>query len=199
MRIRDQRKRRAALLAVSFFALSSGCSVFNDNFRPVAHGALYRSGQLSATRIEYFVNKHGIRTVINLRGSRPDEGWYRDEVAVCERLGVAHHDLEWSMKHIPEPESLARLVDLFGSAERPILVHCHAGVHRAGVASAAYRLVEGASADEASEQFGLFFLGAPIGRVIELYANSERPFREWIIEEYPAIYRREMKVASSVP
>jgi protein tyrosine phosphatase (PTP) superfamily phosphohydrolase (DUF442 family) len=199
MRNKNWNVRRATLAAVVLLAMSAGCSVFNDNFRPVAQGAMYRSGQLSAMRIEYFVNKHGIRTIINLRGSQPDEQWYRDEVAACERLGVAHHDLEWSMKRIPEPDSLSQLVNLFDSADRPILVHCHAGVHRAGVASAAYKLMEGASADDASRQFGLFFLGAPIGRVLELYADSDRPFREWVIEDYPALYGQETRIALSAP
>lgn len=128
-----------------------------------------------------------IKTVVNLRGENPDESWYSCEVAVCEQNDVAHHDLSWTMRRIPTPESLLQLIDWINSEPRPILVHCQAGVHRAAVASAVYRLLRGDSVEEAREEFGIFFMDAPIGALLDLYDES-KPFEKWAREDYPAIY-----------
>jgi len=169
--------------------LAAGCTLFNDNLRPVESGELWRSGQMSPGRLEYAIAKHGIKTVISLRGVNEDEAWYRDEVAKCAELGVTHHDLPWTMRRIPEPESLQQLLDWYASAEKPILVHCQAGIHRAGVASASYRLYRGADVETARKQFGLYFGAAPIGEVVDLYEGNEKPFADWVREDYPALYR----------
>ena len=172
--------------------LAAGCTLFNDNLRPVEPGELWRSAQMSPGRLEYAIQKHGIKTVISLRGVNEDEAWYRDEVAKCAELGVTHYDLPWTMRRIPEPESLQQLLEWYESAEKPILVHCQAGIHRAGVASASYKLYTGADVETARKQFGLYFGGAPIGNLLDLYEGSGKPFAEWVRTDYPAIYEARM-------
>ncbi len=173
----------AALLLVG-----TGCALVNDNLRKVERGELWRSAQMSPGRLEYAVTRHGIKTVINLRGVNAEEPWYRDEVAACERLGVTHHDLPLTMKQIPEPESLQQLVEWFETADKPILVHCQAGIHRAGVASASYKLFKGADVNEARKQFGICFHHAPIGELLDLYEGSDKPFAEWVCTDYAEAY-----------
>lgn len=180
---------RTAALAAAILTCHS-CAVLNDNFRAVEAGSLYRSGQMADGRLERVLCRYGIQTVINLRGAQPDQAWYRNEVAVCNRMGVAHHDLSWTMSAAPEPESLARLLELFDTAERPILVHCQGGVHRAAVASAAYRLIDGHSTAEARRELGLFFGGAPIGNLLAWFEGEEKPFTEWVKTDYPRWYAR---------
>jgi hypothetical protein len=92
------------------------------------------------------------------------------------------------MRRIPEPESLLQLLEWYETAEKPILVHCQAGIHRAGVASASYKLYHGADVDTARDQFGFYFGGAPIGNLLDLYEGSAKPFSDWVREDYPAIY-----------
>jgi protein tyrosine phosphatase (PTP) superfamily phosphohydrolase (DUF442 family) len=189
------RNRYGVLLLM--LLLTAGCTLFNDNLRPVERGEFWRSAQMSPDRLEYTIRKHGIKTVISLRGANVDESWYRDEVGKCAELGVVHYDLPWTMRRIPEPESLQQLVAWFETAEKPILVHCQAGIHRAGVASASYKLYKGADVDSAREQFGIYFGGAPIGNVLDLYEGSEIPFAEWVRTKYPAIYEANTKVVHS--
>jgi protein tyrosine/serine phosphatase len=162
--------------------------LLNDNFHTVEKGTLYRSGQMADRRLKWIVRRHGVRTVINLRGAHPDESWYREEIAVCEQLRVAHYDLGWTMRAAPEPESLSQLIEWFETVERPILVHCQGGVHRAAVASAAYRLMDGDSTAEARGELGLFFRSAPIGQALAWYENSEKPFAQWVKADYPRLY-----------
>ena len=70
-----------------------------------------------------------------------------------------------------------------------MLVHCHGGVHRAAVAAACYRLMQGESVDAARGELGLFFNHAPIGQLLDLYAESGLPFEQWAFEHYPTQYR----------
>ncbi|HRK36572.1 MAG TPA: tyrosine-protein phosphatase [Candidatus Hydrogenedentes bacterium] len=171
----------------SLLLLGASCSVFNDNLRPVEREKFYRAGQMGRARLDAVIDRHDIKTVVNLRGANPDELWYQRELVACEANETAHVDLKLTMRRIPEPESLANLVDIIENAEKPILVHCQAGVHRAGTASAVYRLITGDSVDEARQEFGLFFMNAPIGNLLDLYDGS-KPFAQWVREDYPRIY-----------
>ncbi len=182
---------RCGLSLVLLVSISS-CSIFNDNLRPVERGAFYRSGQMGRAKLDAVIGHYGIKTVVNLRGASPDERWYQREIAACDDNGIAHHDLKWSMRRIPDPESLQELVGLIESSSGPILVHCQAGVHRAGTASAVYRLMHGSDVDDARDEFGLFFMNAPIGNLLDLY-DGAKPFSEWVRDDYPRIYAERVK------
>ena len=162
--------------------LAAGC------VRTVERGRFYRSGQMQPAMLAHAIDSRGIRTVINLRGSSPDETWYVREVETCARMGVTHHDLDWTKRRIPEPESLARFVELVETSDPPMLIHCQGGVHRSGVASAMYLLVRGRSVEEARKQLGLFFNDAPIGAVLDMFEGSPLPFAEWVGTVYPGLY-----------
>ena len=163
------------------------CSIFRSNLQVVDAGQFYRSGQMNGVEIGAVARWYGIKTIVNLRGVHPEEWWYRRELDACEREKIAHHDLAWSMREIPTPESLVQLIEWIKAEPRPMLVHCQAGVHRAAVASAVYRLLRGDSVADAREEFGLFFNNAPIGHLLDLYDGS-KPFEQWARDDYPAIY-----------
>lgn len=165
-----------------------GCVLANSNLQEVEPARFYRSGQMSAARLEKNAERLGIRTVINLRGHHPEERWWREEAAVTEAMGIAHHDLSWSARRLPDPGSLDAFVQLVRTAEAPILVHCQGGVHRAAVASAIFLLLEGHSVRRAREEFGIFFLDAEVGALVDLYEGSALPFATWAHERYPELY-----------
>ena len=173
------------VLALIVLGGGPGCVVFNHNMRAVESGAFYRSGQMPAGALGRTLRRHGIRTVISLRGAAPEEKWFREEHAACAEQGVAHHSLGWSKNDPPEPKSLRLFIDLCRESEGPILVHCQGGVHRSGVASAVYVLLHDGSMTEARQQLGLFFNDAPIGRLLDLYEGSDLTFTEWVEQEYP--------------
>jgi protein tyrosine phosphatase (PTP) superfamily phosphohydrolase (DUF442 family) len=158
------------------------------NFRTVEPHGFYGSRQMGAKALEASIGKYGIQTVVNLRGVNAGQPWYEDEVAVCRRLGVVHEDFSWSKNQLPEPESLARFVDMVESGKRPFLAHCEGGTHRTGVAAACYLLLKGADIATARKQFGPLFKDAPIGRLLTLYAGSGAPFKEWVRDAYPGVY-----------
>src|SRR5688500_16908653 len=62
------------------------------NFRVVAEGVLYRSGQLSIEGLKRAIHEHGIRTVVSLRdardpGSPPPDA---DEEEFCRQQDILH-------------------------------------------------------------------------------------------------------------
>jgi protein tyrosine phosphatase (PTP) superfamily phosphohydrolase (DUF442 family) len=141
-------------------------------------------------RLDYVIRTYGIRTVINLRGESCGEDWWETEKAVCKRHGVVHHDEHWSAMRPPPPASLDRVVRWLETADKPILVHCHAGVHRAATAAAVYRLMQGAGPAAARGEFGFFFLDHGVGDIVDYYEASSRgrPFVAWSREVYPGLY-----------
>jgi protein tyrosine/serine phosphatase len=82
------------------------------------------------------VEKHGIRSVIDLRSARPEVDRER---ATLKALGVAHHHLP--SKQVPSAETIDAVLRLLDQPEnRPALVHCNHGVRRAAQFEAIYRM-----------------------------------------------------------
>lgn len=111
---------------------------FSGNFHTVAAGRFYRSGQLSADQIAHDVKRYGIRTIVNLRGHNPGRPWYDAEVAEAKKLGVAHVDFGISSRKELTPDQVAKLLAIFRTAQKPILVHCEGGADRTGLAASLY-------------------------------------------------------------
>ncbi|HLD12424.1 MAG TPA: tyrosine-protein phosphatase [Candidatus Nanoarchaeia archaeon] len=100
----------------------------------------FRSGELRGYEVEEIIRSHGIRTVINLRGAKPNHGNYRAEVKLCRRLGVMHHDIHWHANYVAK-DALVAYVDLLHLVNYPLLVHCAGGKDRSGFAAAVYCMV----------------------------------------------------------
>ena len=130
-----------------------GCG---ENLHIVRSGEFYRSAQLEPDELAEVIGRHGIRTVINLRGAAPHHEWYRKEKALLDELGIELVDLDMSAKRIPHRWELLRLLDTYRDAERPILVHCHSGADRTGAATALYAMEYwGATNEEALEHLAM--------------------------------------------
>ena len=52
--------------------------------------------------------------------------------------------------------------------------------------------MRGDSVEDARKEFGLFFIDAPIGELLDLYDGS-KPFEKWAREDYPRIYAAHAK------
>jgi len=161
------------------------------NWRTVEKGAFYGSRQMGGPALERTIKKYGIKTVVNLRGENPGSDWYDAEVEACKRAGITLANFGWSKNSIPSPESLAKFIELMESNQGPFLAHCQGGTHRTGAAAACYELLRGKSVAEARKQFGPMFNDAPIGRLIDLYEQSDLPFKQWALEVYPSVYEQE--------
>ncbi len=114
------------------------------HYRVVEEGRLYRSGQLAPPVLDRVIHDQGIKTVICLR-SLARAGDLTPETAEelwCAGRGVRYVRLNPAAWDSPAGRGnldafLAEVDDLH---DRPVLVHCFAGLHRTGVYCAVYRM-----------------------------------------------------------
>ena len=164
------RRRIIMMIGVLVLAPTIGAGAWalglrlTGNIHIVAEGKVWRSAQLSPNSLKTMLSNHGIKTVINLRGSHPEEEWYRAERAATDALGVQHISLPLSATIEPDDETLQALVLMMQKVELPLLIHCEAGADRSGLASALYRLIiEGDKPADASSQLSFRFGHFPWG------------------------------------
>lgn len=176
----------AILLAV--LAVSAAVYFPGYNMRTLDDGRFLGARQMGPAALEHTIGTLDVRTVINLRGENPGTDWYDAEAEVCRKKNVKLHNFSWSKNKIPDPESLARYINVIETGTPPFLAHCAGGTHRTGMAAAVYQLLKGKDTDTARKQFGPMFLNAPIGQLLDLYEGSGMPFKQWALEVYPGIY-----------
>jgi protein tyrosine/serine phosphatase len=181
-------------------AIQAGYVLLAGNFHTVIPGSVYRCAQPTPADLERIVPNHNIRTVINLRGNNDRETWYQGEVATAERLGVRLVDVSMWGCQPPMPDQLQLLIETLDSAEYPILLHCHSGADRAGLASAlALLLRTGSTVDQARSQLAVRYGHNPYGMarcqdrlLLNYHAWLERNqrrhtpdnLRRWVREAY---------------
>ncbi len=174
-------------------AVEVGNHLLARNLHAVIPGAVYRSAQPSGADVEWLVRAYGIRTIINVRGFRDSQEWYRDECRAAHRLNVSVEDVGLSAGHLPPVGEMRRLVELLDRSEYPVLFHCFRGVDRTGLASVVALLLKtDLPLDEARRDLSLRYLHLPWGRT----GNLDRFFdlyEEWLrqrgCEHAPATFR----------
>ncbi|TIX90906.1 dual specificity protein phosphatase family protein [Rhizobium sp. P44RR-XXIV] len=164
--------RKVVLAALGAIGILGGsCAAYagflqvTGNFHSVIDGQIYRSAQPTPEELASYIQKNGIKTVINLRGTHPGKAWYDGEVATAQSLGVSHIDFSMSATKAVSPEKAQRLVELMASAPKPILIHCLSGSDRSGLASALYvRKIAGLDEARAEGQLSFYYghVGIPI-------------------------------------
>ncbi|MCH8058606.1 MAG: tyrosine-protein phosphatase, partial [Proteobacteria bacterium] len=191
-------KRWQIILIIIFGILLSARMLTKDNFQAVIPGEIYRSAQLSASKLEAVVADYGIQTVISLRRPKPGKDWYKNEKAMAESLGIAHHDIAMDLTFSPRIDHLLELRDLIENAPKPLLVHCKGGANRTGLASIMAKLLDGSSSlADARAQVSWKFLvtrdnsvGIPFFDGYSAWLNasdqehSTDKFNEWLENEY---------------
>jgi protein tyrosine/serine phosphatase len=134
------------------------------NFHPVTPGEAYRSAQMDRDELTYYLHKYKIRSVINLRGKNPGYSWYREELSTCRHLGVRHYNLGLSAEHRPSLTDIRKLLIIFKTAPRPVLIHCESGADRSGLVAALWKIVvDGTPKSVAQKQLSLRFGHLPFG------------------------------------
>jgi hypothetical protein len=174
--------------------------VIGGHVHEVIPGLVYRCSHPSPARLEALVKRYGIRTVVNLRGSCDPTPWYLEESRATVRLDLSQEDLPFSASRLPSVPVIRELVEVLDHSEPPILVHCHQGIDRTGMASTmALLLYTDTSLDEALHQLSPRYGHVPLGRTgnidrfFELYGewlaargltHSRAIFRHWVEQEY---------------
>jgi protein tyrosine phosphatase (PTP) superfamily phosphohydrolase (DUF442 family) len=185
------------LATISLTALL-GCNLSNIP-QPVIPGEAYRSRQLSAADLEDAIALYGIKSIVNLRGSRESAGWYDREVAVAREHGVEHYSFPMTAYKTPKPEQLIDIIETIREAPKPVLIHCLAGADRTGLVSALVLLDNGESLDDAWKHLSIRYGHVPffknvwrLDKVLDHYRDDPPDDGEdllaWLKDEYVAKY-----------
>lgn len=143
------------LLLIVFFL---SYLVLRNNIHPVIPHQYYRSAQLSTVKLSHLIKHLRIKSVINLRGARPQKKWYRDEIKITRALGVKYYELKLKAYGLPTPKQLQRLVHFLQEAPKPVLIHCEGGADRTGLASAIIVLLNNGTLAKAEQQISVWYL-----------------------------------------
>ncbi len=141
-----------------------------------------------------------MRSILNLRGGKPADSWYADEVKASRESGVAFYDFPLSATRRPTRGELLVLIDTLRSCEYPLLIHCKSGADRTGLASALYLMTRrGVPPDRAEDAFTLEYGHVPLFGPEHLHepldeyaawlaahglAHTPERFRDWVRNEY---------------
>ncbi len=151
-----------------------GVQYAQGNFHVVEQGQLYRSGQLNAEQIQDYTKRYGIRTIVNLRGRNDEADWYRTELTVSEMLGLTHIDFGMSATRETSIEKVDELEKILRDAPKPILIHCHAGSDRSGLAAAVFmHRIRGMEIEKAEGQVSLYYGHIGIPYISQAYPVDE--------------------------
>jgi protein tyrosine phosphatase (PTP) superfamily phosphohydrolase (DUF442 family) len=211
----------AAVWGIALGVLGAGgiefCSTFfGRNWHVVIPGQAYRSAQLTRNQYRDAIHANSIRTVVNLRGTGPDQDWYLDESRATFDAGIAQEDVTLSAYRLPAPDELRRLINIFDHAEYPILFHCRQGVDRTGLAAALLLMLRtDVTPAQARKQLGLRYGHIPFGptwvmfQCLNLYdawlrqsgrVHSPDALRQWADHGYcPANLRGRLMVVDPLP
>lgn len=154
---------------------------------------IWRSAQPSPRDIARLA-RHGLKTIVNLRGGRAHGAWQLEREA-AERHGIAIIDLVLRSREAPDRAMLLGLPDFFANLTYPALAHCKSGADRAGLFAALYLLVvRGADARAAMGELTLWkghFRFAQAG-ILDAFLEAFRvqgeakgkAFLDWVREDY---------------
>lgn len=165
------------------------------NWGVVESGRLYRSNHPNPWQLRLAVRRHGIRTVINLRGQRPECGSDMLGRTEAARLGVTYIDAPFESRGAPHKDRILRLVEIFARMEEPALLHCKSGADRTGLAAGLWLLLQGRSLEAAQAELSLRYghIAAARTGILDAffltYAAYQRhhgpkPFLDWLREDY---------------
>ncbi len=183
---------------VAAWAVELVAIFLGSNVHIVAPGAVYRCAQVPPAELERVVHTYHIRTVVNLCGCCDPLPWYQEESRATCRLGICQEDIGFSACRLPSVQSMRQLVEALDHCDYPILIHCHRGIDRTGMASTIALLLHtdatlAAAREQLSLRYGHMACGkyGNIDRFFDLYQEwlNGRPhspdlFREYVAHDY---------------
>lgn len=201
MRRRSIRWTNRALLSMVLLLVAFVlCRWSNGNFGTVVPDRVYRAAQLSPKGLLESIHQRRIKTVLNLRGSNPDQAWYRAELETTVEAGAAQIDFPMSSDQWLSIEQARTLLEIIDTCDYPLLIHCEWGAERTGLIAAICGLLRpGSTLEDARREFSAYYLFLPMkdGLVMRGHfdryerwlsqsraSHSPEVFRSWLLNEY---------------
>lgn len=155
-------------------------NIIRFNFHRIS-GEAFRSSQPTMWQLRRMVKRHGIKTIINLKGANAKSAYWAFEREQCEKLGIHMVDVAIYSRSLPDAARIRRAKEVFESVEYPIWIHCKAGADRAGIYSTFYQYFRKHIPIEQTDQLRLW----PYGHI----RHSSAGKIDYYLEQYLA-YRK---------
>ena len=147
------RARRRALADMTLTDHGGLRLIYSNRHRVDAQ--VWRSAQPGRRALQW-AKDNGIRTILNLRGERPNCGAYQVERDAAQEFGLRLVNFPIRSRGMPEKQTLHAAAHVFDWLDYPLLMHCKSGADRAGFMAALYlHLHVGRPLEEASRQLAL--------------------------------------------
>jgi protein tyrosine/serine phosphatase len=152
-----------------------------------------RMAQPTEGDLEKVLEEDDITGIVCLRGDQTGEEkeWFDTEVAFAEEHDLDFYTVRLSTGRLPTREQLGDLIEIFKTADYPLLVHCQAGADRTGFAAVVYRLVVlDEPLDDALDSFSIWRghvkRNTPLDQLFEFYREEAdgRRFEKWFRQDY---------------
>ena len=151
MKIKSLFKGRAVPFWVGFALLLAfggweACKyqVVPKRFGVVEQDKVFRSGRIAPHLVRKTLQKHGIKIIVDLTESDPrNSSWCSEQTAAAE-LGISLFNFQLCGDGTGNITNYANAIFAIEQARKenkPVLVHCAAGVQRTGGVMASYRLL----------------------------------------------------------
>ena len=128
-----------------------------DNWAEVVPGKLYRSNHPTPRRLAAAARRFGLRTVVNLRGEKPN-GSTSLSLRAADALGLDHVFAPFESRGAPHRDRILQFHETYRTMRLPALIHCKSGADRAGLVAGLAVLFEGGTAAAAARELSLRFL-----------------------------------------
>jgi protein-tyrosine phosphatase len=110
----------------------------------VERDKIFRSGRIAPRLILPTLQKNGIKVIVDLTEPEPQNPSWKAEQKAAEELGISRYNFPLCGNGTGNITNYARAIAAIKQARdenKPVLVHCAAGVQRTGGVIAAYRLL----------------------------------------------------------
>ena len=165
------------------------------NWSAVEPGRLYRSNHPLPWQLSQAKARHGLRSVINLRGNRAVCGSDVLGRARARELGLVHADAPFESRGAPHKDRIERLAAIFAEVPEPILIHCKSGADRTGLVAGLWLLLQGQPVDAAIAQLHWRFghISASKTGILDAFfqdyaafqsRHGQKPFLDWLRQDY---------------
>lgn len=102
---------------------------FQKGPRKVMGREIYTSSQPSIKKMEKFISKYKIKTVINLRGKNKKE-WFSKEKEMLQQSKVELFNIKLSANRVIPRYEILKIFDFYDNLKYPVLIHCRQGFDR---------------------------------------------------------------------
>lgn len=172
------------ILAAAFTGYKLYDAYVNYRFMEISRNKVYKSGVIPPEKIEGYVKKYGIKSIVDLRGPvtkdkvNNPENWKQinaEKAAVAKISGLNYYNIP--SEQVPKKENLDKFYKVIDDPNNyPILIHCYHGIGRAQVYSAIYRIEKENWSNEDARKgaafptwFSSFDNGTPKGEFLKSY------------------------------